>query len=408
MVRVFRHRAFALLFTGNLAATFASWTSGIALSVHVFVLTGSATAASGLLIASSLPAALLGSVAGVAGDRIDRRRLLRGISVIRVGIVAILWTAAGPDSLWILYAVMVLQATAQQFFTPAEQAAIADAVPPADLIAANAANSIGTNATRIAAPALGGLLIGLLGFTMTVTVVVGCLGLAAALLAFLPADDAADRTHTSSSPVDPSSSPTPFQDWMDGLRQLRKSEQARAVLVLQALDAIKEGALSTVYPVLMLGVILASPSQMGLVNSSFAVTAVLVAPFIPAVIRKRGYTTPIALGAVASGIGLALLVIWPSVEIAFASFLLCGAPFTVSWIASNTLLVMSVPAQHRARAVGTTGNIYAVAMLSSAGLSGVLADAVGVLPVLAAAAATQTIAGALFLVMGRRDRLLDV
>jgi hypothetical protein len=47
-------------------------------------------------------------------------------------------------------------------------------------------------------------------------------------------------------------------------------------------------------------------------------------------------------------------------------------------------------------------------MLSSAGLSGVLADAVGVLPVLAAAAATQTIAGALFLVIGRRDRVLGV
>ncbi|GAA1603246.1 hypothetical protein GCM10009804_69600 [Kribbella hippodromi] len=172
--------------------------------------------------------------------------------------------------------------------------------------------------------------------------------------------------------------------------------------MLQALDAIKEGALSTIYPVLMLGVILASPSQMGLVNSSFAVTAVLVAPFIPVVIRKRGYTTPIALGAAVSGIGLALLAIWPSVEIAFATFLLGGAPFTISWVASNTLLVMSVPEQHRARAVGTTGNIYAVAMLSSAGISGVLADAVGVLPVLAAAAATQTIAGALFLAMSRR------
>ncbi|GAA1603240.1 hypothetical protein GCM10009804_69590 [Kribbella hippodromi] len=208
MVRVFRHRAFALLFTGNLAATFAGWMLGIALSVHVFALTGSATAAGGLLIANSLPAALLGSVAGVAGDRIDRRRLLRGISVIRVFVVAILWSAAGPDSLWVLYAVTVLQATAQQFFTPAEQATIADVVPTADLIAANAANSAGTNATRMAAPTLGGLLIGLLGFTMTVTVVVGCLGLAAALVAFLPPDDA-DRTHSSASPGDPGSTSTP-------------------------------------------------------------------------------------------------------------------------------------------------------------------------------------------------------
>ncbi|WP_133805168.1 hypothetical protein [Kribbella caucasensis] len=62
----------------------------------------------------------------------------------------------------------------------------------------------------------------------------------------------------------------------------------------------------------------------------------------------------------------------------------------------------SVPDEHRARAVGTTGNVYAVAMLSSAGVSGVLADGVGVLTVLATAAAVQTIAGGLFLVMSRR------
>ncbi|GAB3838037.1 MFS transporter [Kribbella italica] len=399
MLLVFRHRAFALLFAGNLAAAFAGWTLGIALSVHVFILTGSATAAGGLMIANSLPAALFGTLAGVAGDRIDRRRLLRWISVIRVAVVALLWTAEGPNSLWVLYAVTFLQATAQQFFTPAEQATIADAVPPADLIAANAANSAGTNATRIAAPALGGLLIGLLGFTLTVTVVVGCLGLAAVLLGFLP-PVAEVRRNSPLSMDDPT--PSAFQDWVDGLRELRKSRPARAVLALQAFDAIKEGALSTVYPVLMLGVILASPSQMGLVNSSFAVTAVLVAPLIPAVVRKRGYTAPIAIGAVASGIGLALLAIWPSVEVACATFLLAGAPFTISWVASNTLLVTSVPAEHRARAVGTTGNVYAAAMLSSAGVSGVLADAIGVLPVLATAATVQTVAGGLFLVMSRR------
>ncbi|TDO33897.1 hypothetical protein EV643_13081 [Kribbella sp. VKM Ac-2527] len=79
-----------------------------------------------------------------------------------------------------------------------------------------------------------------------------------------------------------------------------------------------------------------------------------------------------------------------------------NAPLTISWVASNTLLVTSVPDEHRARAVGTTGNVYAVAMLSSAGVSGVLADGVGVLTVLATAAAVQTIAGGLFLVMSRR------
>jgi MFS family permease len=92
------------------------------------------------------------------------------------------------------------------------------------------------------------------------------------------------------------------------------------------------------------------------------------------------------------------------VELAFMSFLLAGAPFTISWVASNTLLVTSVPDQRRARAVGTTGNLYALTMLVSAGLSGIAADATGVLPVLAIAALVQTLAGALFVLMCRDRR----
>lgn len=392
---IFRIRAFSLLFFANLGSSSAGWALGVALSVEVFERTRSAAAAGLLLIASNLPAAALGSIGGVVGDRVNRRTLLLVTSIVRAGLAACLWLFPVTNGLWLLYAVAVLQAAAQQLFTPAEQRTIAAVVPPQHLLAANSANSVGTNATRIAAPALGGLLIGVLGFTYTITVTAGILAGAAALIALLPRSVGDTETDASSgtAPERPSSV---LGDWVDGIRELRRNVDTRAVAGLQALDAVKEGIVSTVFPVLMLGVIAASPAAMGLVNSSFAITAVLVAPFIPWIVKRSGYGCAVSVGAVITGFVMFPLVFWPSLWLALATFLVSGAPFTVSFVSSNTLLITSVRESHRARAVGMMATIYAALMLATAAIAGLAADAIGVLPVLGVAATLQVLAGLFF------------
>lgn len=256
---------------------------------------------------------------------------------------------------------------------------------PRHLLAANSANSVGANTTRIAAPALGGLLIGVLGFTFTITATVVILAGAAMLIARLPpgCGDPDTDSPAGTARERPSSV---LADWWDGIRELRRTVDARAVASLQALDAVKEGIISTVFPVLMLGVIAASPAEMGLVNSGFAITAVLVAPFIPWLVKRAGYGRAVGMGAVIAGLVMFPLVFWPSLWLALATFLVSGAPFTVSLVSSNTLLIASVRESHRSRAVGMMATIYAIFMLVSAAIAGLAADASGVLPVLGVAA----------------------
>jgi MFS family permease len=397
MMAIFRIRSFSLLFLANLGSSFAGWAVGMALSVEIFERTRSAAAAGLLLIASTLPAAVLGSISGVVGDRINRRTLLLTTSIGRAGLVACLWLFPMTNALWLLYAVAVLQAATQRLFTPAEQRTIAAVVAPQHLLAANSANSVGTNTTRIAAPALGGLLIGVLGFGFTITVAVAALAGAAGLIALLPGSVGhtdADSDDSAGTALEQPSSV--LEDWVDGIRQLRCTVDARAVASLQALDAVKEGIISTVFPVLLLGVIAASPAEMGLVNSSFAITAVLVAPFIPWIVKRSGYGWAVSTGAIITGLVMFPLVFWPSLWLTIATFLLAGAPFTVSFVSSNTLLITSVRESHRARAVGMMANIYAALMLATAAIAGLAADAIGVLPVLAVAATLQVLAGVSF------------
>lgn len=394
MRSLLRYPAFVVLWCANLASSLAGWSLGIALSVQVFETTRSPLATSGLLIASSVPSAVLGSVAGVIADRVSRTRLLQVVSWLRVGIIAMLPLTHGADPA--LYLVAIGQATAIQFFGPAEQATVAQVVPDRLLPIALGANSAATNTTRLVAPALGGGLMTLLGFSWTTAFVAGLLGCAAILLCFLPAGSA--KPH-SAQPL--------FRDWLDGVRELRANRTTTAVTAVQLLDAVKEGALTALFPVLMLGVIGVSPAYMGAVNSSFAVTAIVAGLAVPAVVRRFGYRWPIAVGVTCSGVLIVLLGVLPLPIVALGAFFVSGFPFTISWVAANTLLLIGTAERHRARTVGAVGSLYAAVMLIAAAAAGVAASEFGTPAVLIVAASFQIVAGPIFVLILPRPTALD-
>lgn len=183
--------------------------------------------------------------------------------------------------------------------------------------------------------------------------------------------------------------------WVSGLNQIRSVPNVRAITILHVLDALKEGALSTLFPVIMLGVLGTTPSFMGMVNSSFALTAILGGPLVASAVHRLGYRIPIAVG---TGISAALIVVLaaiPSPTSAFAAFALSGLPFTISSVAAATLLLLSTKDTHRARVVGTVGGIDAAVTAVGAVVAGLVATATGPLPVLAVAAGIHMILGPL-------------
>ncbi|WP_102194650.1 MFS transporter [Microbacterium aurantiacum] len=384
---------FGVLWSSNLCASLAGWSVGLALSVHVYTATGSPVATGALVVSGLLPAIALGSLGGVIADRVDRTRLLHFVSWARVGLLALV--AVSPDNVIILFVLSLLQSTAMQFYAPAEQATVATIVPAADLPTAMSANSAANNVARIAGPVLGGTLMGLVGFTPTIAVATGLL-LASALM-LLPLRSTANADlHADGL----------FGSWRLGLRYLRRNRPTRAITVLQLADPVKEGALTPLFPVLMLGVIGTSASWMGAVNGAFAITAVLATPLIPAIVTRLGYRIPIAAGASLSGVLLLVLALHPTPWTALAVFLLSGFPFTVSWVSANTLLLLTVTPSFRGTAVSTVSGVYAAASLFATAGASLTAEFIGTIPVLIAAAAVQTIAGPLFLVLSPTEQHL--
>lgn len=95
---------------------------------------GSSFAVAGILIAKIIPALVLSSLTGVLVDRFDRRKVMITADLVRMVLtIALVWT----NSLWVIYAVVLLMETASLFFWPARNALIPYLVEEQDISAAN-------------------------------------------------------------------------------------------------------------------------------------------------------------------------------------------------------------------------------------------------------------------------------
>jgi MFS family permease len=389
-------RGFWLLWSANVVSSLAAWSLGLVLAVDVVSRTGSASAVAGLVIASTAPAALLGGIVGGMADRVDRQRLLVVTSLVRLPVVAAL--AVAPTApVTVLFVLVALDATARQVVLVAEQALLADlfAGPRQTLLpVATSWNSTGTNVTRLVAPPAGGVLLAGAGLAPAVWTITALLGIAALLLLVLASVVRVPRV--------PRAVRRPAIG--EGFRVLRADPHLRAVSVLQLLDGVKEGALTSLFTVFMVGVVGAGAALVGTTNAIFAVGALVAAPLIPAVVRRWGYRAPIALGAVVSAAVLVPMLLRPGAPTALWGFALAGVPFTVSWVAAGTLLLLHAPGDRRALAVGSANAVWSAAMLVSAALAGFLGDRFGAVPVLLVAFAVQAAGGLVFALLCPRDQ----
>src|SRR5215210_4404452 len=119
---VLRQRDFALAWTGGLVSMLGSWALWIALPIHVYQVSGSALATSGVVAAVVAPGVLLGSFAGVFVDRWNRRTTLVVGNVLLAAATLPLVAVRDESWLWLVYPIVFGLSTLEQFTEPAENA----------------------------------------------------------------------------------------------------------------------------------------------------------------------------------------------------------------------------------------------------------------------------------------------
>lgn len=131
------NRDFRRLYLGTLISLGGDWFLTVALLDLVLRLTGSATLASLMLLCQTLPIFLFTPFAGHAIDRMDRRKLMIFVDVVRAGACLLPLFARTVETLPFAYLGVILISIGSAYFEPASHAALPNIVAPEDLATAN-------------------------------------------------------------------------------------------------------------------------------------------------------------------------------------------------------------------------------------------------------------------------------
>jgi MFS transporter, NRE family, putaive nickel resistance protein len=157
---VLRHRELRALWFADWINDVGNFVTFIALAVYINRLTGSAAAVGLAMALRAVPWFTIGPVAGVLADRMDRRRVMIGCSLIRAVLVGAL---PFTTQAWQAYLLSFGSSLFGPVFRPARSAFLAQVAPRDQLVPALAVIETTHQVLHTVGPAIGGLAVLVLG-----------------------------------------------------------------------------------------------------------------------------------------------------------------------------------------------------------------------------------------------------
>jgi MFS family permease len=160
-----RYPAFRRLFIGQTVSTFGSEIAAVAAPFQLFELTHSTLQVGLLSLCELFPFLTLTIVGGAIADAVDRRRLLF-VTEILLAFVAVGFAANASlarPRVWAIYVLVTLAMSIFSLGVAGMNSVIPRLVERHELAAANAIENVYGSTTNVAGPALGGVLIAVLG-----------------------------------------------------------------------------------------------------------------------------------------------------------------------------------------------------------------------------------------------------
>jgi len=165
--RSLRIRNYRLFFVGQLVSLIGTWMQTMALAWLVLNITHSPAQVGFVVAVQFIPTLLGGIHGGLVADRFDKRKILLCTQVLFTvqAVVLSAFALAHAAGLPVLYALALAQGAITAVDNPTRQAFVAEMVPGEEVPNAVGLNSAMFNTARIVGPAIGGVLIDLVGTT---------------------------------------------------------------------------------------------------------------------------------------------------------------------------------------------------------------------------------------------------
>ncbi len=368
-------------------------------------MTGSSLVTSTVFLLGLLPGLVVGPLVGVLVDRWDRRRTLVTVSLAQAVLLLPLLAVRGHQQLWIVYAVTAVEAALGHLFQPAKNAQVPALVPAEQLVAANSLTGLTDNLARLVGGPMGGIILRLGGLQGVVLCDAASFLIAALLLARGPSRAGTQAPAAGAAAADPvAGGPTAaglLGQWLAGLGLIRRDRRLGGALAVIAVSSVAQGIFVVLFVVFVIRVLHGGASEVGLLRGVQAIGA-LIGGMLLAPLGQRLAPRRLA-GAAMLAFGLVDLAIWngPSLTtqqgLYVGLFIAAGIPGIAAVTGLASLVQANTPDQFRGRIFSAyftvSDGFQALGML----LAGLLADPIGLLPVLNGQAALYLLAGLLAL-----------
>jgi len=157
------NRDFRNLWFGQVVSELGDWFSTIALLNLMLDLTGRAQSLAWFFIIIYIPGMVVGPVAGMLVDRLNRKKLMIAMDLVRALLVLLYLLIRRGDQIWLIYLIAAAEVSMMTLFEPARTAAIPKVCKPRELVAANALGSITWSTVLTVGAAAGGLVTAVFG-----------------------------------------------------------------------------------------------------------------------------------------------------------------------------------------------------------------------------------------------------
>ena len=367
-------------------------------------LTGDEAAVASILIATALPALVVGMVAGVWVDRWNLKWTMVGSDLVRAVLVVGLLAVTAPSRVGLLYAIVFVHASVGTFFRPARQALLPRVVQGDQLLSANSLAEATRMVGYAAGTAAAGLMVGLTGDFAAIFLTDAVTFLVSAFLV--------SRVVTEAEPIasDPDVQPTGVRtELVDGIRTLLHSRWLLGVLVAATLAMFGLGAVNGLIVPFVVGTLGISESWFGLLEGAQSAGVVVAGAVVAVLAARFRPSTLVGGGLAAGGLVVAAFSAAQGVLGLTALMALVGLAVAPVQASATTIMQREAPARVLGRAAAALSASTTAAQVASLAIAGGLATWLGVRTVFvvsgAVVVAAGVVSGILFVFAARREPL---
>ncbi len=335
---------FRLYFGGQCISLIGTWMQQIAMSWLVFRLTGSVFLLATVTFMAQIPILVVTPCMSVFVDRFNRRNLLiltQSLSMLQALLLAVL-TLTGLIQVWHIMVLSLLIGLVNALDNPTRQSFYPSLVPKDKLSNAIALNSAVINGSRLIGPAVGGVLIGMLG--EGICFLLNGISYSAVIAALLMMRLAPGRGNAVKQKV--------WEDMRDGFRYVVGNMPIRTLLLLMSAISFFGLPLMTFIPAYVKTILHGESEMLGLLLSCIGVGSFIAALYLAARKSVLGLGKVVMLSGTLLGIVLAVMAF---VTVPWVAAVLCfpiGFTIIAAVASINTLLQTLSRENKRGRVMG--------------------------------------------------------